>query len=162
MQNLIVFLFFIFVILIIIKKIRNTNSSSREKEQYYPYHKRNYFMTAAEYAFFKVLQEAVQDKYYIVPQVTLSNLVDVNDGYKWNKSYRSKIDKKSVDFVLFNKAGYTPCLAIELDDSTHSRGDRMQRDDFVQNVLKRVGIRLERIKNAGSYKVETIDMILNS
>lgn len=156
MQNLIAFLFFIFVIVFVIKRIINSNSSSGKKEQYYPYHKKQYFMTAAEYAFFKVLQEAVQDKYFIVPQVTLSNLVDVNDGYKWNKSYRSKIDKKSVDFVLFNKAGYTPYLAIELDDSSHSRSDRMERDDFVQNVLQRTGIRLERVKNAYSYSAHDI------
>ncbi len=117
-------------------------------------------MTAAEYTFFKVLQEAVQDKYFIVPQVTLSNLVDVNDGYKWNKSWRSKIDKKSVDFVLFNKAGYTPYLAIELDDSTHSRSDRMERDDFVQNTLQRAGIRLQRVKNAYKYNLEEVVSII--
>ncbi|MBP6888789.1 MAG: DUF2726 domain-containing protein [Candidatus Pacebacteria bacterium] len=160
MQNLIAFLFFIFVVLLVIKKIRNTSPSSKGREQYYPYHKKQYFMTAAEYTFFKVLQEAVQDKYFIVPQVTLSNLVDVNDGYKWNKSWRSKIDKKSVDFVLFNKAGYTPYLAIELDDSTHSRSDRMERDDFVQNTLQRAGIRLQRVKNAYKYNLEEVVSII--
>lgn len=159
MENLLGFLFVIFIFVLIAKRFKREEVPEKD-EQYYPYHKRQYFMTAAEYAFFKVLQEAVQDKYFIVPQVTLSNLVDVNDGYKWNKSYRSKIDKKSVDFVLFNKGGYTPYLAIELDDSSHSRLDRMERDDFVQNVLQRAGIRLERVKNAYSYDVQEIDRIL--
>jgi hypothetical protein len=159
MENLIGLLVLVFIFLLIIKKLKGASFSVKE-EKYYPYHRRRYFMTAAEYAFFKVLQEAVQDKYFIVPQVTLSNLVDVNDGYKWNKSWRSKIDKKSVDFVLFNKAGYTPYLAIELDDSTHSQSERMERDDFVQNVLQRVGIRLERVKNAYKYDLQQIAGLL--
>lgn len=159
MENLIGLLVLVFIFLFIIKKLKG-KTIPLEDEKYYPYHRRKYFMTAAEYAFFKVLQEAVQDKYFIVPQVTLSNLVDVNDGYKWNKSYRSKIDKKSVDFVLFNKGGYTPYLAIELDDSSHSRSDRMERDDFVQNVLQRAGIRLERVRNAYSYNIQDIAGLL--
>lgn len=160
MENLLGFLFVIFIFVLIAKRFKR-ESLPQEDEQYYPYHKRQYFMTAAEYAFFKVLQEAVQDKYFIVPQVTLSNLVDVNDGYKWNKSYRSKIDKKSVDFVLFNKGGYTPYLAIELDDKSHERFDRKMRDDFVDTILNRVGIPIVRLKTSYKYNLEEVISLIN-
>ncbi len=127
-----------------------------KKNEFLPYRKRQFLMTKAEYVFNKVLEEVIGDKYYIGRQVPLSDLVEVIDSYKWNKSWRSKIDKKTIDFVLFNKAGYTPYLAIELDDSSHNRPDRMQRDEFVEDVLEKVGIRIERIKNAYSYNIEVI------
>lgn len=124
-----------------------------EKEIYLPYRKKQFLMTRAEYAFNKILEQIVGDKYYVGRQVLLSNLVEVTSTYK---PYRSKIDKKTVDFVLFNKAGYTPYLAIELDDSSHNRLDRMQRDRFVEDVLGKAGIRIVRIKNAYDYDVDDI------
>lgn len=128
-----------------------------EKEVYLPYKKKSFLLTKAEYNFDKVLSEAVKDRYYIGRQVPLSSIVEVTSTYK---PYRSKIDKKTIDFVLFNKAGYTPFLAIELDDLSHSRWDRIQRDEFVQDVLKRADIRLERVKNAYSYNVEEISKMV--
>lgn len=124
-----------------------------EKEIYLPYRKKQFLMTRAEYTFNKTLEKIVGDKYYVGRQVLLSNLVEVTSTYK---PYRSKIDKKTVDFVLFNKAGYTPYLAIELDDSSHNRLDRMQRDRFVEDVLGKAGIRIVRIKNAYDYDVDDI------
>ena len=119
-----------------------------EKEVYLPYKKKSFLLTKTEYNFDKVLSEIVGDKYYIGRQVPLSSIVEVTSTYK---PYRSKIDKKTIDFVLFNKAGYTPHLAIELDDPSHLRWDRIERDEFVQDVLEKAGIRLKRIKSAYSY-----------
>lgn len=138
-------------VVFLIKLSSGTRKETQDKEEFLPYRKKQFLMTKAEYAFNKVLEEAVGDRYYIGRQVLLADLVEVIDSYKWNKSYRSKIDKKTIDFVLFNKAGYTPYLAIELDDSTHSQINRMERDRFVEAVFQRVGIRLERVKNAYSY-----------
>lgn len=141
------------------EKIPDTvfKEDEEEKEIYLPYRKKRFLMTRAEYAFNKVLEEAVGDKYYIGRQVLLSNLVEVTSTYK---PYRSKIDKKTIDFVLFNKAGYTPYLAIELDDSSHNRLDRIQRDRFVEDVLSKAGIRIERVKNAYSYNKEALIKII--
>ncbi len=153
-------LFIIIVVVVFIIKVigrfKYEDFDEVEHIEHYPYHRRQYLMSAAEYDFFKVLQEAVHDSYYIVPQVVLSNLVDVNDNYKWNKSFRSKIDKKTIDFVLFNKAGYTPYLAIELNDRSHLHSDRMERDEFVSEVLSTAGIKLITIPNSSSYNVSEI------
>jgi hypothetical protein len=37
-------------------------------------------------------------------------------------------------------ATFAPCLAVELDDSSHLRADRRERDAFVDEVLASVGI----------------------
>lgn len=128
-----------------------------EKEIYLPYRKKSFLLTKTEYAFDKVLTEAVQDKYYIGRQVPLSSIIEVTTTYK---PYRSKIDKKTIDFVLFNKAGYTPYLAIELDDPSHLRMDRIERDRFVEEVLHKADIRLKRIKTAYSYNPEEIAEVI--
>jgi len=130
-----------------------------EKEVYLPYRKKSFLLTKAEYNFDKVLQEAVQDKYYIGRQVPLSSIIEVTSNYK---PYRSKIDKKTIDFVLFNKAGYVPYLAIELDDRSHSRWDRIKRDEFVNDVLKKAGIKVVHIKNSYTYQLEEISNLLIS
>ncbi len=131
--------------------------TEEEKEVYLPYKKKSFLLTKAEYNFDKVLREIVQDKYYVGRQVVLSSIVEVTTN---SKSYRSKIDKKTIDFVLFNKAGYTPHLAIELDDHSHLRWDRIERDEFVQDVLVKAGIKLVRIKNSYSYDKEELSKII--
>lgn len=129
-----------------------------EKEVYLPYKKKSFLLTKTEYNFDKVLREIVGDKYLIQRQVPLSSIVEVTSTYK---PYRSKIDKKTIDFVLFNKAGYTPHLAIELDDPSHLRWDRIKRDEFVQDVLNKAGIPLKRIKSAYVYDKEGLFMSIN-
>jgi Protein of unknown function (DUF2726) len=113
-------------------------------------------MTDAEFEFFKVLQQVVQDKYYIVPQVVMSDLLEVRGSGFEKKPYRTKIDKKTIDFVLYNKQRYTPYIAIELDDSTHLEQKRMARDIFVNTVLEKSGIKLIRIKNSTTYDFSDI------
>ncbi len=54
--------------------------------------------------------------------------------------YRSKINKKIVDFVLFDKQNISPILVIELDDYTHQKPDRKKRDVFLNKVLDHCGI----------------------
>ncbi|HSE56844.1 MAG TPA: DUF2726 domain-containing protein [Candidatus Paceibacterota bacterium] len=77
------------------------------------------------------------------------------------RTYRSRIDKKSVDFVLFDIETFTPHLVIELDDSSHDREERHERDLFVDAVLKKAGIRIEYVKNAYSYDAKVLFTIVN-
>lgn len=125
-------------------------------DTYNPYNKKVSIMTDAEFEFFKVLEQVVQDKYYIVPQVVMSDLLEVKGFGFWKKPYRTKIDKKTIDFVLYNKQRYTPYIAIELDDSTHLQKKRIARDVFVNTVLEKSGIKLIRIQNSATYNLSDI------
>jgi very-short-patch-repair endonuclease len=125
-------------------------------DDYKYYVKRKYLMTEAEHNFFKVLQEVVKDRYYIVPQVQLSKIVEVNKYEKLKQKYLNKIDRKSVDFVLFDKEYFTPQIVIELDDSSHLLPKAEKNDLFKNKVLERVGIKLVRIKTAYKYDNDEI------
>ena len=157
-------IFFIVIVLIAIFLAPILRKSiDGEKTEYLPYIKKDFLMTKAEHEFFKVLQQAVQDKYYIVPQVQLSNLVKPEKGKERDYAIRNKIDRKSVDFVLFNKEYFTPHLVIELDDSSHARENRQVRDSFVDRVLHRTGIKIVHVKNSYNYDLKEItDFILQN
>lgn len=112
-------------------------------------------------SFFKALEQAIENKYYIFPQARLSDLVCVRSGTGKYYKYHNKINRKSVDFVIAGKSNLNPLLAIELDDSSHNYQNRIQRDNFVENVLKDTGLPLLRIRCVASYNVQEIKALIN-
>ena len=117
----------------------------------YKYKKQQFFMTRAEHEFFDALMTAVGDKYLIFAQVHLPTLIDNKVvGQNWRAAL-AHIDRKSVDFVLCDKQYISPKLAIELDDRSHERPDRIDRDSEVERMLNDAGLPLLRIENHGAF-----------
>jgi hypothetical protein len=73
-----------------------------------------------------------------LPYVRVPILTDTERRFFW-KDFRP-IGMKCVDFVIARRDTLTPLLVIELDDSTHRRAERRQRDQFVDRVLTSVAI----------------------
>ncbi len=117
-----------------------------QKKPEYQYRKKDCIMTESEGECFKALFGVVGDKYYIFPQVHLPAFLDhkIKNGQYWQGAFRH-IDEKSVDFVLCDKQNLSPKLAIELDDWSHERYDRQERDREVERILKDAGMPLLRI-----------------
>lgn len=108
-------------------------------------------MTNAERNFFNILQDVVADRYYIIPQVALDSIIEVNKYEVRAWKYKNRIDRKRLDFVLFDKEHFTPHLVIELDDVSHALPLREERDHFIDAILDKVGLRIEHIKTSYSY-----------
>ena len=122
----------------------NENNSQIKKSQY-KYYAKSYVMTSRENECFKILNEIFSSKWFVVPQVHLSALLDYRvKGQNWNAAFRH-INGKSVDFVLIGKESYKVICVIELDDSTHSKPDRIERDVEIERMFKEAGIPLARI-----------------
>ena len=112
------------------------------------------FDSVSEFKFFKVLVELFGDKYYIFPQINLSHLVEPKGkSFYQHRKNRSRIEKKSVDFVLCDKERVVPCLVIELDGPTHARESRVKRDIFVNELMKNIEMPLLRIKTGNLEKL---------
>lgn len=125
----------------------STNTKKVFKNNIYKYTAKRSLMTPAEDAFFIKLQEVVQDKYYVFPQVHLSAILDHRvKGQEWKYAFRH-INGKSVDYVLCSKATLKPTYAIELDDYTHSQADRRERDVEVERIFAAANLPLVRFKN---------------
>jgi len=134
-----------------IKGSRNKGTSS-EKSEVLPYVLKRYLMSPAERSFFGVLEQVTDSsKYYIFPQMLLSNIVDVEKGTESPRGFRNKIDHKTIDFVLFDRNAISPVLAVELDDASHDREDRQERDAFVDHVLAKVGLPLLHVRAQAAY-----------
>lgn len=121
------------------KDIDTSNGKAEESEEY-PYI-RPYLLTNNEWRFYKALKP-ITDKYnlHILAKVRLGDLVDVKKGLsksERNKAY-ARVKSKHVDFVLANPENLAVYCVIELDDSSHQRIDRQQRDYFVDEVCKTV------------------------
>ena len=103
----------------------------------YPYHLVDEFASPAELNFFFNLKSVVGDSAHIFSKVKLSDLFFAKTGdYGKNRSYTNRIDRKHVDFLLCNPKTLKPILGIELDDKSHQRADRQERDDFVNHVFE--------------------------
>ena len=140
----------IIVIAIAIAVSRGGFANVVEKAKY-RYNRKNFFLTRAEHECYDALVEAVGAEYRIFAQVHLPTLVDHTvRGQDWRAAL-AHINRKSVDFVLCDKAYLSPKLAIELDDKSHERPDRQERDREVERILREAGVPLLRLENHGNF-----------
>ncbi|MCK7485399.1 MAG: DUF2726 domain-containing protein [Bacillus subtilis] len=110
------------------------------------------FISPAELNFFFNLKAVVGDLVHIFSKVKLSDLFYAKTGdVGKNRSYTNKIDRKHVDFLLCDPKTLKPILGIELDDKSHQRVDRQERDDFVNNVFQAAKLPVIHISVQRSY-----------
>lgn len=114
---------------------------------FYPYKQRN-LLTQNEYKFYCSLIK-IADKYNLSIQVKmrLADIIEVDKRKINNKDYMSyfgKIKSKHIDFVLTHKYTMQMIAAIELDDKSHEKQQRIERDAFVNNALTAAGIEFIR------------------
>lgn len=85
----------------------------------------------------KLKQYADERGWLICPKVRLWDLIEPKDSK--NQRLVNKIQSKHVDFVLVSQ-NMDVIGVLELDDSTHDRADRKERDNFVRDALGGAGI----------------------
>ena len=103
-------------------------------------------LTDREYEFYKRLKP-LADEYglNIYAKVRLADLIEPKPKEEnpfWMECF-NKIKSKHIDFALADEETAIVAL-IELDDTSHSRPDREERDDFVNAVLENTGYTLLR------------------
>jgi hypothetical protein len=114
-------------------------------------------LTPAEQLFYRNLDAAVAGRLQILCKVRLADLLQVasKDPKERHRLFR-KIAAKHVDFLLVEPGRLEPILAIELDDSSHNRSDRRERDRFLDELFGIVEFPLLRVKAANSYSPRQI------
>jgi hypothetical protein len=125
-----------------------------------PYFSREFLLTQGEAAFYQVLRKVVPDGLALCFKVRLCDLIDCAPDAR-RKGFWSKIAQKHIDFVLVDAADTSIRLAIELDDRTHDRKDRRDRDAFVDGALQVAGIPILRVPAAAAYDAKEIRALLD-
>ncbi|MCH2178735.1 MAG: DUF2726 domain-containing protein [Mariniblastus sp.] len=116
-----------------------------------PYLARERLVTKTELKFFRALRKAVRDDWEIFAMVRMADLLRVQKKIKNRKSWINKILAKHIDFVICDPNTLEPLLCIELDDGSHARPDRVERDKFVDQVFDSAGLPLIRFPVSEHY-----------
>lgn len=98
----------------------------------------------------------------ICPKIRLADLVEPKKGTtgkEWHKLF-NRIKAKHVDFVLCDPDMRVK-LIIELDDSSHDRQDRKERDAFVDAVLTGASYQICHLPRIDAAALAAIDNTLN-
>lgn len=126
-----------------------------------PYRLRDDFLSNAETSFFQVLKTIIGNRLVICPKVSLAELFFVAHGESF-QTYQNKIDRKRVDFLLCDPKTLKPVFAIELDDSSHARSVRQERDAFVEEVFDVAQLPLVRIPAQNTYNTDDLNIMFQA
>lgn len=124
-----------------------------------------------ERAFLPVLREAVKIAHgakrapvaspaVVFPSVRLAEVLAVDVPREagrsaWQSAF-NQIGSKQADFVVCDGVTTRPLLVVELDDRSHDRADRRDRDGFVDRACASAGLPIVHVRAAGSYDVQEI------
>lgn len=149
---------FMLLLLVLTVLLRNR----REPEPWEGYELRPALLTRAERRFYATLTKALRPGpdlaggavLAICPQVRLIDVVrpqpNADYGSKQRRKdfaqRRSRVWAKHLDFVICHGETLELLAAIELDDASHDRPERQERDAFLDDLLDDVGLPLVRVK----------------
>lgn len=98
-------------------------------------YERKEFMSTYELLFYEKIKD-LENGYKIVPQVNLATIVK-----KINRGYINELFK-NIDFAIFDKDYKNVLLLIEINDSTHNKINRKDRDLKVKKICNDCNIKL--------------------
>lgn len=93
-----------------------TRRRQREAMDRFKYRPRKHLMVGSSKQCFQILNDLFGQKFYVIPEVSLSSLLSHKVGVQDRYTAYRFIDHKSVDFVLCNKKSLRPICAVKLED----------------------------------------------
>ena len=133
---------FITIAAIVIAKILSKKRSAH-------YKLKDSLLTQTEIEYFNVLDFYFGKDYRILPQINLASVID-----KIGEGFRTELFR-NVDFGIFGE-DFRPILLIEINDDTHTRKDRIERDEKVNLIVKKARIPLVTFWTRDGIDGETI------
>lgn len=154
MKDSIIIISIIIIACVILRFAIQTN-----KKDIYPYKARP-ILSPCELDFYNLLRNCISSHTMLFSKVRLWDVLDVTE--KTNSiSYTNKIRSKHVDFIITDKSGF-PLVVIELDDKSHNKKSRKERDEFVNKALAAANINIIHVKTAASYDTKEINQLLSN
>ena len=91
-------------------------------------------------------------------KVRLADVIKVKSGLTGADRGRAfnRIQSKHLDFVGCDPNDLSVQFAVELDDKSHERGDRQERDAFLDAAMKKAGIPVIRFAVKTGYSVQEV------
>ncbi|MEO0514346.1 MAG: DUF2726 domain-containing protein [Planctomycetota bacterium] len=119
----------------------------------WPYRRRKYLLSRAEFSFFRVLQSvALENGWVVCAKVNLNDLLYLEKGAENRMAWLNKINRKHADFVLCDAQTMQPVMVVELDDKCHQSASAQKRDGVKDRALAAAGLPIVRVKAAKGYE----------
>lgn len=131
------------------RKTRNTSVAFERKVALF---------SAAERSFLGVLEQAIGEQGRVFGKVRVADVLEAKrgmNGKEWTTAF-NRIKSKHFDFVVCDPKAMAIVCAIELDDKSHSRKHRSDRDEFLVSACESAGLPLLRFPCRESYSSSEI------
>jgi hypothetical protein len=148
-----VFIFFIIVALFVaaLKYLVSKAPKGKAGSSPLPYVRRPSILTRNEQPLYHYLMKTLSQRYVVFAKVRLVDIIDVASNTPDRQSHVNRILSKHVDFLLCDPKFLFPVAAVELNDSSHNRGDRQARDIFLREALAAADVKLIEIPSLHSF-----------
>ena len=139
------------------EQLKKEKSKFNYQNQYY---KKNCILTKTELIFYKQLLNITNKmNLTLLTQIPIYEIVKTKNTIYKGINF-NKIRSKSIDFVITTNE-LQPIICIELDDYSHKRIDRIERDIFVNHLFNDLEIKLLRINVNKIYNFDKIEYYIN-
>jgi len=122
------------------------------------YRRQESLFTPAEQKFLAALEAALDGKYRAFGKVRVADVIEPSAKKQtsgWHIAF-NRIQAKHFDFVVCNPVDLRILAAIELDDSSHARKSRIDRDDLLNKACKSAELPLIRFPAKANYDAAAI------
>lgn len=137
--------------------------SGEASEVPWPYRRKKYLLSQAEFSFFRVLQSVAAESGWVVcPKVNLNDLLYLAKGTQSRQRWFNKINRKHADFVLCDAETMCPVAVVELDDASHQSASAQKRDATKDRALASAGLPLIRVRAQRGYQLEALRLQISA
>lgn len=143
----IIFIFIVAVIIVILAAIgmKIGNAPKRTIAAY----RKKYLLTKNEYSFYQKIKPIIQEKNLrVLCKIRLADLIEPEPNKNQKEWYAAfnRIKSKHIDFAIATE-NMKVIVLVELQDNTHQKSDRKERDEFVNTAVTRAGYILLSVYN---------------
>jgi hypothetical protein len=143
-----------FVALLVLAKLTGRFAGAAVSD----YSRKRTLFSPAERSFLGVLEQAVGAEYRIFGKIRVADVLEPRRGMdrRTHQAAFNRISAKHFDFVLCALADLSILCAIELDDASHQRAGRQDRDAFLVEACRSAGLPLIRVKAQRAYSSDSL------
>lgn len=112
-------------------------------------------LTPAERAFAHAMEQAIGGRYRLLAKVRLAELFAVDLPVN-SKGWQQAVDElagRQADFVICDSHSFAPLALVELRDPSQGRRGRVEHDDWLVGVCRKVGVPVLVVEARTSYSV---------
>jgi len=146
---------------VVIKKLSSKAPQSAQSPL--EYQQVDSLITPAEQKFLSVLDDAVGARARIFCMVRVADILKPKKtlDQKDKRVLLNKTSQKHFDFVLCDPVSLRPLCVIELNDKSHQRKDRQDRDKFLASACESADLPLHFVKVSKQYQIPEIASLVD-